>query len=73
MGESVMGWQTLVDATPPVGRPLLVRIAESDEPVIAFLAADGVWYSGGALVQSAATLLGATPLAWCEPGGEDAL
>ncbi|PXA85832.1 hypothetical protein DMC47_36615 [Nostoc sp. 3335mG] len=68
-----MGWQTLADATPPVGRPLRVRIAESDEPVVAFLAADGAWYSGGALVQSAVTLLGATPIAWCEPGGEDAL
>lgn len=68
-----MGWQTLADATPPVGRPLRVRIAESDEPVTAFLAADGVWYFGGALVQSAGTLLSATPLAWSEPGGEDAL
>ncbi|MBA2934342.1 hypothetical protein HZF05_09550 [Sphingomonas sp. CGMCC 1.13654] len=68
-----MGWQTLADATPPVGRPLRVRIAESDEPVIAFLAADGVWYSGSALVQSAGTLLSATPLAWCELDGEDAL
>jgi hypothetical protein len=68
-----MGWQALADVTPPVGRPLLGRIAESDEPVVAFLAADGVWYSGGALVQSAGTLLSATPLAWREPGGEDAL
>jgi hypothetical protein len=73
MGEWVIGWQTLADATPPVARPLLVRIAESDEPVVAFLRADGVWYSGGALVQSARTLLSATPLAWREPGGVNAL
>ena len=51
-----MGWKTVADATPPVGRPLRVRVAESDVPVIAFLAADGLWYSGGALVQSAGTL-----------------
>jgi len=55
-----MGRQTLADATPPVGRPLLVRIAESDEPVVAFLV-DDVWYSGGTVVQGAGTLLSATP------------
>lgn len=68
-----MGWQKLADVAPPVGRPLLVRIEESEEPVVAFLSADGIWFAGGALVQSAGTLLNATPLEWCEPSGPDAL
>jgi hypothetical protein len=68
-----MGWKRLVDVSPPVGRPLLIRTAENSDPVVAFLSADGIWYAGGALVQSAGTLLDATPLEWCEPSGRDTL
>ncbi len=58
---------------PPVGRPVLVRIAECDESVVAFLGPDGVWYEGGALVQSSTTVLAAVPTEWCEPHGADRL
>ena len=68
-----MPWQNIVDAPPPVGRPVLARTVETDQRTIAFLGPDGIWYEGGALVQSSATVLGATPTAWCEPEGEDKL
>ena len=68
-----MSWQKIADAPPPVGRPVLVRTVETDQRTIAFLGPDGIWYEGGALVQSSATVLGATPTEWCEPEGEDKL
>ena len=68
-----MGWKKISETKPPIGRPVLVRTVEDDSSVVAFLAADRVWYAGGALVQSAATLLRATPTEWCEPIGDQAL
>lgn len=68
-----MGWQKLVDAAPPTGRPLMTRSETAGEPIVAFLSTDGFWYAGGALVQSATTLLGTAPLEWCEPSGENSL
>jgi hypothetical protein len=68
-----MTWQRIDAIPPPVGRPLWVRTAESDGAVVAFLGSDDVWYEGGALVQSAATLLAATPVEWCEPDGRERL
>lgn len=68
-----MSWHKLTELPPPVGRPLMVRTAETGAPLIAFLSADGVWHQGGALVQNASTVLAATPVEWCEPSGSDAL
>ena len=68
-----MGWKKISEVKPPIGRPVLVRTAEGDNSIVAFLAADCVWYAGGALVQSAATLLRATPTEWCEPIADQAL
>ena len=68
-----MAWSRIDEDSPPVGRPVLVRTVESGEPVVAFLSPEGVWYSGGALVQNSTTLLGATPTEWCEPDGEESL
>lgn len=68
-----MGWHKIDMVPPPVGRPILVRTAESSEPVIAFVSQEGVWYAGGALVQSVGTLLAATPVEWCEPEGNASL
>jgi hypothetical protein len=51
----------------------MIRTTEHDDPLIAFLSADGVWHKGGALVQTAGTVLAATPTEWCEPTGEAAL
>jgi hypothetical protein len=68
-----MAWNRIDSVPPPAGRPLLVRTVEAEEPEIAFLGPDGIWYSGGALVQSAATVLAAIPTEWCEPTGEASL
>lgn len=68
-----MSWNRIDHVTPPVGRPVLVRTVEGDSPQVAFLTPEGIWYAGGALVQSSATILGATPTEWCEPQGEDKL
>lgn len=68
-----MSWQNIADAPPPIGRPLLVRTVETEQWSIAFFGPDGIWYEGGALVQSSATILGATPTAWCEPSGDKSL
>ena len=68
-----MSWNRIDSGPPPVGRPVLVRTAERDEPVVAFLGPDGVWYEGGALVQSSTTVLAAAPTEWCEPHGADRL
>lgn len=68
-----MSWQNIFDAPPPFGRPVLVRTAETNQRKIAFLGPDGIWYEGGALVQSSATVLGATPTEWCEPEGKNSL
>jgi hypothetical protein len=57
----------------PLERPVLVRTKEDDEPIIAFLSSEKIWYAGGALVQSSMTVLGATPTEWCEPSGDAAL
>jgi hypothetical protein len=59
--DNVMAWQEVRDSSPPIDRPVLIRTTDSDEPVIAFLTADNVWYSGGALVQNSDTVLGAVP------------
>jgi hypothetical protein len=71
--DNVMAWQEVRDSSPPIDRPVLIRTTDSDEPVIAFLTADNVWYSGGALVQNSDTVLGAVPTQWCEPDGEERL
>lgn len=68
-----MGWSKIAQLAPPVGRPILVRTVEKDSPVVAFLSPDRIWYAGGALVQSSMTLLGATPIEWCEPDGAETL
>ncbi len=68
-----MAWQKIDAATVPINRPVLVRTVEGDEPVVAFLSAERIWYAGGAMVQNSSTLLGATPVEWCEPQGEDRL
>ena len=68
-----MSWKRIDEVAPPIERPVLVRTVETDEPVIAFLSRDKVWYAGGALVQSSMSLLAATPTEWCEPDGEAAL
>ena len=73
LGSGQMSWCKIDQARPPIGRPVLVRTVEDEKPTIAFLGPDGLWYSGGALVQSSTTLLGATPTDWCEPDGEAAL
>ena len=56
-----MSWKRVDQHAPPIGRPVLVRTKEDSEPTIAFLSPEQIWYAGGALVQSSATLLGATP------------
>ena len=68
-----MGWNRTDDVGPPIDRPVLIRTREGEEPVVAFLSKDNVWYAGGALVQNSTTLLAATPTEWCEPGGDDRL
>lgn len=68
-----MGWSKIGETVVPINRPVLVRTAEDDEPVVAFLSAEKIWYSGGALVQNSMTLLGATPMEWGEPQGLDSL
>jgi hypothetical protein len=68
-----MGWHKISKASPPTERPIMVRTAESEVPVVAFLSADGVWHIGGALVQTARTILAATPTESCEPSGDEAL
>lgn len=65
-----MGWTRIDQIIPPIGRPILVRTVEGDQPIVAFLSQESIWYAGGALVQSSATLLGATPVEWCEPDGD---
>jgi hypothetical protein len=62
-----MAWIDITREAPPIGRPVLVRTAEAADPIVAFLGPDRIWYAGGALVQASTTLLGATPVAWCEP------
>ena len=68
-----MAWMEITSANPPIGRPVLVRTVETADPIVAFLSPERIWYSGGALVQASVTLLGATPLAWCEPEGDATL
>lgn len=68
-----MGWSRIDQVSPPVGRPVLVRTIEGDEPVVAFLSPEKIWYVGGAMVQSSMTVLGATPTEWCEPTGDQSL
>lgn len=68
-----MTWRRVEEAGVPIGRPLLVRTIEDEEPIVAFLSADGLWYAGGALVQNSMMLLAATPIAWCEPEGTERL
>jgi hypothetical protein len=68
-----MSWHKIAEAPPPVERPLWVRTVEAEEPVFAFLSADGVWHEGGALVATAGTVLAAPPTQWCEPHGDAAL
>lgn len=68
-----MGWSKISELKPPLNRPLLVRTLENDDPVVAFLGSDNIWYAGGALVQGSTTVLSATPTEWCEPDGDRAL
>ena len=68
-----MAWMELSQATPPFGRPVLVRTVEAADPIVAFLSPERIWYAGGALVQASTTVLGATPVQWCEPDGEATL
>lgn len=68
-----MAWQKIRESNPPMNRPVLIRTTDNEEPVIAFLSVNNVWYSGGALVQNSASVLGAIPTEWCEPDGEDLL
>lgn len=65
-----MVWSKVDEDGVPTNRPLLVRTAESEDAIVAFLSKDGLWYSGGALVQNSTTLLSRTPMEWCEPGGD---
>lgn len=37
-----MPWRSITVAAPPVSRPVLVRVVETDEPVIAFVRPDGI-------------------------------
>lgn len=68
-----MVWCEVGEDDVPTNRPLLVRTAESEEAIVAFLSRDGIWYSGGALVQNSTTLLSRTPVEWCEPSGDEHL
>ncbi len=68
-----MAWMEVACANPPIGRPVLVRTVETDDPIVAFLSPERIWYAGGALVQGSMTVLGATPFAWCEPDGDASL
>ena len=68
-----MSWNRIDEVAPPVDRPVMIRTAEGGAPRVAFLSADGVWHEGGALVQTASTLLAATSTEWCEPEGDNAL
>lgn len=68
-----MDWRRIDETTVPINRPILVRTVEHEKPVVAFLSAENIWYSGGALVQNSRTLLGAIPTEWCEPDGRESL
>jgi hypothetical protein len=68
-----MAWQNVWEVDPPVARPVLVRTTGDEEPVIAFMSAEKIWYLGGALVQNSGTVLAANPTEWCEPDGEERL
>ena len=68
-----MAWKKIASCPPPIGRPVLVRTLETDKPIVAFLTVENIWYEGGALVQTASTILGATPTEWCEPHGDASL
>ena len=68
-----MSWRTIAGSEVPTNRPVLVRTDASPDLIIAFLSTDGIWYSGGALVQNSSTLLGAAPTEWCEPKGDEQL
>jgi hypothetical protein len=68
-----MGWRRIDDASVPINRPVLVRTTANEKPVVAFLSANNVWFSGGALVQNSMTVLGKPPIEWCEPDGEESL
>ena len=52
---------------------MLIRTAEDAEGIVAFMSRDGIWYSGGALVQNSMNVLGVVPTEWCEPQGEKRL
>lgn len=68
-----MSWRKIDQGSVPINRPVLVRTVEDDEPIAAFLSSEKIWYAGGALVQNSSTLLGLTPIEWCEPEGEQRL
>ena len=68
-----MAWNRIDHIAPPIERPVLIRSADDAEPSVAFLGRDGLWYSGGALVQNSMNILGVRPLEWCEPQGDDKL
>lgn len=68
-----MSWRRVDEGNVPVNRPVLVRTAEDEEPVPAFMSSEKIWYSGAALVQNSTNLLATTPVEWCEPRGEDRL
>ena len=68
-----MAWHRIDQLAPPLERPVLIRTAEDAEAQVAFLSRDGVWYSGGALVQNSTSVLGIIPTEWCEPQGEQRL
>jgi hypothetical protein len=68
-----LSWNKIDQVAPPIGRPVLIRTAEDADTIVAFLSRDGVWYSGGALVQNSMNVLGVIPIEWCEPQGEQRL
>lgn len=68
-----MSWNRISSRPPPIGRPVWIRTAEDDTPIIAFLGSDGVWYAGGALVQNSTNILAGSPVEWCEPDGDQTL
>ena len=41
-----MGWSNVNELRPPIDRPVLIRTREGEEPVVAFLSKDNVWYAG---------------------------
>jgi hypothetical protein len=61
------------EASPSVGRPVLVCTAAIEKPVVAFLSTERVWYAGGALSQSSMTVMGDVSSERCEPDGEERL